>query len=161
MIFNPNVIEKVTALDLEVFRAHSLSDDTKTNKKTNKKTIIENCSSNTNTVKAHGWEEKGGSGKYPYAENTYEGAGYDFSKNESNVVVFKAKDGHGVRKINVTGGDKDVTEDEIKDKVVNDSSSLKNLFPLIPGLSMLASLGNCSNAKIGADTPTRRRNSMQ
>ena len=39
MIFNPNVIEKVTALDLEVFRAHSLSDDTKTNKKTNKKTV--------------------------------------------------------------------------------------------------------------------------
>eukprot|EP00956_Cyclotella_meneghiniana_P030844 scaffold79057_cov55-Cyclotella_meneghiniana.AAC.1 len=162
MIFNPNVIEKVTALDLEVFRAHSLSDDTKTNKKTNKKTIIENCNSNTNTVKAHGWEEKGGgSGKYPYAESTYEGAGYDFSKNESDVVVSNVKDGHGVRKINVTGGDKDVSEDEIKDKVVNDSSSLKNLFPLIPGLSMLASLGNCSNAKIGADTPTSRRNSMQ
>ena len=69
--------------------------------------IIENCNSNTNTVKAHGWEEKGGgSGKYPYAESTYEGAGYDFSKNESDVVVFNAKDGHGVRKINVTGGDK-------------------------------------------------------
>ena len=68
--------------------------------------IIENCSSNTNTVKAHGWEEKGGSGKYPYAENTYEGAGYDFAKNESDVVVFNAKDGQGVRKINMTGGDK-------------------------------------------------------
>ena len=69
--------------------------------------IIENCNSNTNTVKAHGWEEKGGgSGKYPYAESTYEGAGYDFSKNESDVVVFNAKDGHGVRKINVAGGDK-------------------------------------------------------
>ena len=68
--------------------------------------IIENCSSNTNTVKAHGWEEKGGSGKYPYAESTYEGAGYDFPTNESDVVVSNVKDGHGVRKINVTGGDK-------------------------------------------------------